>query len=105
MDIMFMKIPVFTISEILTSLILETIAFGGVPIGNIKAKEEQTPTVNIKRNGFIPKFFANIKNIGMKVEAKAVLDINSVRNTDIVVTMRITIKKPFEKIGNKSTMN
>jgi hypothetical protein len=73
--------PAFTISPIFIFPVLNTIAFGGVATGNIKAKEAETVAGNIRSNGFIFRATAREASIGSIVLVIAVLDVNSVRKT------------------------
>src|SRR5699024_8346433 len=83
--------PAFTISFISNSSELNTAAFGGVEMGNMKAQVEDTATIPIIMKGSWLIAAANPMLIGINIFEPAVLDITSVRNK-IPVVSTITIK-------------
>lgn len=62
-------------------------AFGGVATGNINAKEVAIVIGITNIRGEILRACATLIMIGINRVAVAVLDINSVRNTTIVITI------------------
>ena len=83
--------PAFTISFISNSSELNTAAFGGVEMGNMKAHVDDTATIPIIMKGSWLIAAANPILIGINIFDTAVLDITSVRNKMPVVST-ITIK-------------
>ena len=79
-------------------------ALGGVPVGNRKAIEPQIPALKITKRGLIPILFANITNIGTKVEANAVFGINSVTKVLIKLIIKMIKIKFVGNFGSRSTM-
>lgn len=86
-------IPTTAISEIFNFPVLKTIAFGGVDIGSIKAREEEIVAGIIILIGGIPSTWEIEATIGRKVEATAVFEENSVVATIMIQTSRM-IKNP-----------
>ena len=69
------------ISRCLTIPVLNTMAFGGVPTGIIKAQEAPKPIINAKPSGDILSDSAMEIKIGTNNAALAVFEVNSVSNT------------------------
>src|SRR5699024_8789253 len=82
--------PAFTISLISNSSELNTAAFGGVEIGNMKAQVEDSATIPIIMNGSWLIAAAKPILIGINMLETAVLDITSVKNNMAVVNTRTT---------------
>ena len=89
--IMFSSIPAFAISDIFKHRVLKTIAFGGVAIGSIKAKEHDSVAGIMRISGLIFKETDKPASIGNTIIAVAVLEVNSVRNVIIRQTIATTI--------------
>ena len=71
--------PVRTISVCLIKPVPNTIAFGGVATGSIKAQDAPIPIISTKTSLGIPICSAIAANTGTKSAADAVFDANSVK--------------------------
>lgn len=76
--------PTLTISGILILLVPNIIAFGGVAIGIINAKELANVAGTIRSSGFLPIAVPSAAITGRIISDTPVLDVNSVRNVSIV---------------------
>src|SRR5690606_18541427 len=79
MEAIFRIKPAFIISPIFICPELNTIAFGGVATGSIKAQEAASTAPAISMSGAILKEAARVINKGRIMLAVAVLDVISVR--------------------------
>ena len=77
---MFKKNPAFIIVAIVNLPEPQTIAFGGVATGNIKAQLAARQTGTVKETGNIPKPTATAPKTSKKVEVVATLLVISVKN-------------------------
>ena len=84
-------IPALTMSAILIWPDAYAIVFGGVATGIIKAQLAPSVAGIINRSGSCPRPRAVAPNIGINVDAVAVLEVNSV-NIIIMATLNNTIK-------------
>ena len=94
MVIIFSQNPHLIISGTETRLLAKTTVFGPVAAGIIKAKEHATVAGIIKSNGFIFAAKAVLANIGSRIFALAVLELNSVNiKTNAIITIRMVKKE------------
>lgn len=80
--------PALTISVCLIIPVPNTIAFGGVATGNIKAQDAPKPIINAKPKDWIFKACAIEINIGTSNAALAVFEVNSVKKMIKVATIK-----------------
>ena len=73
-----------------TSPVPNTIAFGGVATGNMKAQEAPKPIINARPISGIPRDCAIEIKIGTNNAALAVLEVNSVKKI-----MKVATNKPM----------
>ena len=72
--------------------LLNTIALGGVPAGNIKPNEADMVTASIRGNGSIPKLPLVAARIGKRMLAVAVFEATSVNATAMKLTASSAMK-------------
>ena len=85
---MFITIPAFAISAILTRPLPKIIAFGGVATGNIKAQEAESVAGIIRNRGFIFISRESAAKIGRIIWVVAVLDVTSVKKVRPMQTIK-----------------
>ena len=86
--------PTFIISRCLTCPEPNTMAFGGVATGNMKAHDAEIPISADRISGGTPSTSAIEAKIGTSSAALAVLLANSVRNTTKATTSSRTMNNP-----------
>ena len=96
----FMMIPIRTMTVIGMAPLANTIAFGGVATGNMKAHEADIVAGIMRRNGCTSSPTAVAARIGRKIVAIAVFDVISVRNVTMSAetTTRSTAGAPANKL-------
>lgn len=77
--IMFNRNPVCTIVFILSRFVPKMIAFGGVAVGIIKARDEAMVAGIIRNMGLFPLLIARIAKMGKSISVEATFVVSSVR--------------------------
>ena len=91
--------PTFAISTCLTWPVANTIAFGGVAIGNIKAQLAPQAMMAARAIGGKFKVCATEITIGIINAALAVLEVNSVRNMMNALTTKHSTHSGFSLVN------